>query len=53
MAGYAAEVQRELGVVVLDPSAVALKLCEALIDAGLRHSKRALFARPPAKQIRK
>jgi allantoin racemase len=53
MAGYAAEVERELGIVVLDPSAVALKLCEALIDAGLRHSKRALFARPPAKQIRK
>jgi allantoin racemase len=53
MAGYAAEVERELGVVVLDPSAVALKLCEALIEAGLRHSKRAFFARPPSKPIRK
>ena len=53
MAGYAAEVERELGVVVLDPSAVALKLCEALIDAGLRHSKRALFARPPEKEFKK
>jgi allantoin racemase len=53
MAGYAAEVERELGVVVLDPSAVALKLCEALIDAGLRHSKRAFFAKPPVKQIKK
>ena len=53
MAGYAAEVERELGVVVLDPSAVALKLCEALVDAGLHHSKRAFYARPPAKQIRK
>jgi hypothetical protein len=32
---------------------VALKLCEALIDAGLRHSKRALFARPPEKEFKK
>ena len=53
MAGYAAEVERQLGIVVLDPSAVALKLCEALIDAGLRHSKRALFARPPEKEFKK
>jgi allantoin racemase len=53
MAGYAAEVERKLGIVVLDPSAVALKLCEALIDAGLKHSKRALFARPPEKEFKK
>jgi allantoin racemase len=53
MAGYAAEVERQLGIVVLDPSAVALKLCEALIDAGLKHSKRALFARPPEKEFKK
>lgn len=53
MAGYAAEVERKLGVVVIDPSAVALKFCEALIDAGLKHSKRALFARPPEKEFKK
>jgi len=53
MAGYAAEVERALGIVVIDPAAVALKLCEALIDAGLRHSKRALFARPPQKEFKK
>lgn len=53
MAGYAREVEQRLGLAVLDPSAVALKMCEALIDAGLRHSKRALFARPPEKGFKK
>jgi allantoin racemase len=53
MAGYAGEVERKLGVTVLDPSAVALKMCEALVDAGVRHSKRALFAQPPKKEFKK
>jgi allantoin racemase len=53
MVGYAEAVQRELGLVVLDPASVALKLCEALVEAGLSHSKRALFSRPPEKEIKR
>ena len=52
LAGYAEDVERELGVVVLDPSSVALKVAEALVDLGLRHSKIARFATPPEKEIK-
>ena len=47
MAGYAAEIERQLeGVVVLDPSTVTLKLCEAMVDGGIKHAKRSLYACP-------
>jgi len=52
LAGYAEDVERELGVVVLDPTSVALKIAEALADLGLRHSKIGRFARPPVKEIK-
>jgi allantoin racemase len=52
LTGYAADVERELGVVVLDPTSVALKIAEALVDLGLRHSKIARFATPPQKEIK-
>ena len=52
LAGYAEDVERELGVVVLDPTAVAFKIAEAIADLGLRHSKVGHFARPPAKEIK-
>ena len=52
LAGYAEDVERELGVVVLDPTAVALKVAEALVDLGLRHSKAGRFAKPPEKEIK-
>ncbi|MBA7603384.1 Hydantoin racemase [subsurface metagenome] len=52
MVGYAEDVTRELGLVVLDPSSVALKICEGMVDAKLMHSKRALFAKPPAKEYK-
>ena len=52
LAGYAEDVERELGVVVLDPTSVALKVAEALVDLGLRHSKVGRFARPPVKEIK-
>ena len=52
LAGYAEDVERELGVVVLDPTSVALKITEAIADLGLRHSKVGRFARPPAKVIK-
>jgi allantoin racemase len=52
LAGYAKDIERELGVVVLDPVAVALKVAEAIADLGLRHSKAGLFSKPPVKTIK-
>jgi allantoin racemase len=52
LAGYAEDVERELGVVVLDPTSVALKIAEAIVDLGLRHSKVGRFAQPPVKEIK-
>ena len=45
LVGLAAEVQRELGVPVVDPSMASLKLAETLIELKLTHSKLA-FVRP-------
>jgi len=52
LAGYAQDVEEKLGVVVLDPTAVAFKIAEAMADLGLRHSKIARFAKPPVKEIK-
>lgn len=52
LTGYAEDVERELGAVVLDPTSVAFKMAEAVADLGLRHSKVARFAKPPAKEIK-
>lgn len=52
MAGYAPEIESQLNIKVIDPSAVALKLAEALADFGLTHSKAGLFAKPPEKIFR-
>jgi allantoin racemase len=52
LAGYAKDIERELGVVVLDPSSVGLKIAEAIVDLGLSHSKVGRFAQPPAKEIK-
>jgi allantoin racemase len=49
MAGYAPELEAKLNIKVLDPTAVALKVAEAMVDLGLTHSKRAMFAFPPEK----
>ena len=49
LAGYAAEIERELGVTIIDPSPVALKVAEMLVTLKLRHSKRGLYAAPPPK----
>ncbi|NWF55808.1 MAG: aspartate/glutamate racemase family protein [Syntrophaceae bacterium] len=49
MAGYATELEAKLSIKVLDPTAVALKIAEAMADLGLSHSKKALFAFPPEK----
>jgi len=52
MLGYAAEVSQSLGVTVLDPTATTLKITEGMIDAGIVHSKRGLFAFPPEKEYK-
>jgi allantoin racemase len=49
MAGYSSQIESKLNVKVLDPTAVALKVAEAMVDLGLVHSKRGLFAIPPEK----
>ena len=46
MAGYSDEIERELGVPVLDPLVVALKMTEAIVDMGQTHSRVGLFAPP-------
>ena len=52
LAGYAADVERETGVIVLDPSPIGLKTAEMFVTLGLKHSKRGLFALPPVKEIK-
>jgi allantoin racemase len=52
LAGYAADVERETGVIVLDPSPIGLKTAEMFVSLGLKHSKRGLFALPPVKEIK-
>lgn len=52
MAGYASEIESKLHVKVLDPTAVALKIAEAMADLKLMHSKAGLFATPPEKPFK-
>ncbi len=52
LAGYSEDIERELGVVVLDPSSVALKVAEAIVDLGLHHSKVGRYSCPPVKEIK-
>ena len=52
LAGYAEDIEQELGAVVLDPTAVAFKVAEVIADLGLRHSKVGRFSKPPVKEIK-
>ncbi|MGQ9583831.1 MAG: aspartate/glutamate racemase family protein [Anaerolineae bacterium] len=52
MAGYDTDLQRALGVPVLDPLKVTLKLTEAVVDAGLTHSRVGLYAPPVPKEFK-
>jgi len=52
LAGYAEDIERELGAVVLDPTSVAFKLAEAMADLRLHHSKAGRFSNPPVKEIK-
>ena len=44
--GDAADVEKELGIVVLDPTTVTFKIAEGLMEAGVHGSKQALYAKP-------
>ena len=48
MAGYAQIVREQLGVEVIDPSCVTLKVTEALVSAGVKQSKWGYYAYPPS-----
>jgi len=52
MAGYGYDIESKLKVKVLDPSAVALKVAEAMVDLGMAPSKAGLFATPPQKRFK-
>jgi len=43
MTGYAEEIEKKLGVVVIDPTVVTFKVAEGLVEARLRHSKLGLY----------
>ncbi|MCD6305765.1 MAG: hydantoin racemase, partial [Deltaproteobacteria bacterium] len=43
MTGYAEEIQKKLGVVVIDPTVVTFKVAEGLVEARLRHSRLGLY----------
>ena len=46
MAGYADVVRSDLGMEVIDPSSLALKVTEALVAAGMKQSKRGYYSYP-------
>ena len=52
MAGYGDDLERALGVPVLDPLKVTLKVTEALVDMGLIHSRVGLYAPPAPKEFK-
>lgn len=52
MAGYAPELEEKLNIKIIDPTAVALKIAEAIVDLDLTHSKIGIYATPPEKQFK-
>lgn len=52
MAGYSDDLEQELGVPVLDPLKVSLKVAESLVDLGLTHSRVGLYAPPAPKEFK-
>jgi allantoin racemase len=51
MIGMAQELQKKLGIPVIDPTAAALKMAESIVDLGLSHSK--LVYPKPSDKLRK
>jgi allantoin racemase len=52
MAGYSDDLERQLGIPVLDPLKVTLKLTEAIVDLGLTHSRIGLYHPPTSKEFK-
>jgi allantoin racemase len=50
MAGYSEDLERAIGVPILDPVAVTFKVVEALTEIGVHHSKIGLYALPAPKK---
>lgn len=50
MAGYAEGITEELGLAVIDPSSVTLKITEAMVASGLKQAKCAFYATPPSRK---
>jgi Asp/Glu/hydantoin racemase len=46
MVGYADDLTGQLGIPVIDPPIVTLKVAEAMVDLGLTHSKIGIFSYP-------
>ena len=52
MTGYAEEIEKELNIVVIDPTLVTFKYAESMVEAGVKQSKRALYAHPSEKEYK-
>ncbi|SDP41950.1 aspartate/glutamate racemase family protein [Desulforhopalus singaporensis] len=52
MTGYTEQIEKQYGVVVIDPCTVALKFAESFVALRLGQSKTGHFAMPPAKLYR-
>ena len=52
MTGYAEKVAKELNIVVIDPTSVTFKYVEAMVEVGIKQSKRALYAHPSPKEYK-
>ena len=50
MAGYSEDMERAIGVPILDPVAITFKVAEALTEIGVHHSKIGLYALPAPKK---
>lgn len=50
MAGYAEGIEKELGIVVIDPSSVTLKITEAMVASGLKQAKCGFYSVPPSRR---
>ncbi|MDR7417383.1 MAG: aspartate/glutamate racemase family protein [Armatimonadota bacterium] len=52
MAGHSEDLERALGVPILDPIAITFKVAEGLADLRVRHSKIGLYATPVPKTMK-
>ncbi|MEA5060775.1 MAG: aspartate/glutamate racemase family protein [Candidatus Pelethousia sp.] len=50
MAGYAEGITEELGLAVIDPSSVTLKVTEAMVASGLKQAKCGFYSTPPSRK---